>query len=103
MYYLRGFGLICLIKSDNWRIYKIWDVWRNCLSIILMWWVFYIWNILYIYYIFTIHNKYQQLLNNTVHERKTEHESGLYKLNCKRGASYVGQTSSAIQKENIRT
>ena len=52
---------------------------------------------------FTIHNKCQQLLNNKIHERKIEHESGIYKLNCKCGASYVGQTSSAIQKENIRT
>lgn len=47
---------------------------------------------------FNIHNRNQLLLKNTIHERKIENESGIYKLNCKCGASYIGQTSRQFKK-----
>ena len=43
----------------------------------------------------------KKLFKNRIHETKKENESGIYKLNCKCGSSYIGKTFRPFKKENI--
>ena len=47
---------------------------------------------------FAIQNKNKKLLTNRYHETKKENGSGIYKLNCDCGSSYIGKTFRQFKK-----